>query len=129
MKKIVLSLFLFTIPALGQLNLPNEQNSPTNCELSKRIMGTVHELTTDSKLIVVARLGTGEFRDSLNQKRLSSVANFLQNSFKRERKSSVFARGEPANGLGRLEFYVNNKLYYQILIKSKKNILTECYSE
>lgn len=59
-------------------------------------------------LILIARLGTGEFSRSLNQARLSIVEEYVL------RRGSdlkyVLAQGSRVKGLGRLEVYVGGKL-------------------
>ena len=59
-------------------------------------------------LILIARLGTGEFSRSLNQARLSTVEEYVL------RRGSdlkyVLAQGSRVKGLGRLEVYVGGKL-------------------
>jgi len=59
-------------------------------------------------LILIARLGTGEFSRSLNQARLSSVEEYVL------RRGSdlkyVLAQGSRVKGLGRLEIYVGGQL-------------------
>jgi hypothetical protein len=59
-------------------------------------------------LILIARLGTGEFSSSLNQARLSGVEEYVR------RMGSdlkyVLAQGSRVKGLGRIEIYVGGQL-------------------
>ena len=73
-------------------------------------------------LILIARLGAGEFSRSLNQARLSSVEEYVL------RRGSdlkyVLAQGSRVKGLGRLEVYVGGKL--ADIIPLRKNAKGYC---
>jgi hypothetical protein len=59
-------------------------------------------------LILIARLGSGEFSRSLNQTRLASVEQYVLRSG--SDLKYVLAQGNRVKGLGRLEIYVGGKL-------------------
>ncbi|HKB68091.1 MAG TPA: hypothetical protein VKC61_19685 [Pyrinomonadaceae bacterium] len=59
-------------------------------------------------LILIARLGTGEFSSSLNQARLSGVEEYVRRTG--SDLKYVLAQGSRVKGLGRLEIYVGGKL-------------------
>jgi len=59
-------------------------------------------------LILIARLGTGEFSSSLNQARLSGVEEYVRRTG--SDLKYVLAQGSRIKGLGRIEIYVGGQL-------------------
>src|SRR5947209_14220385 len=55
-----------------------DQSRPTGCEYNDAILDTLAQQTKrDHVIVVVARLGTGEQRKDLNQRRLHNVLVYL----------------------------------------------------
>lgn len=99
------------------------------CEANAAILDLIHALTKDGGLtIVIGRLGDGETSRSLNQRRLQMVRRYLTNSpWKKPRESVILAEGERVSGLGRsglgrVEFYLEGKLFRVLLLKRQRNL-------
>lgn len=132
MNKLLLCFLLtfLTISIPGQERKQSETNEdPTSCELVQRILGTVHELAADGNVIVISKLGKGESAASLNRMRLKTVRQYLETVWKRPSSTVILAQGERVSGFGRLEFYTNGALVYQIIAKQRINIPIICYRE
>lgn len=67
----------------------------------------------DTRLILIARLGTGERDKKLNRARLSYVEDYL----KSRNVNYLLAEGDRIKGLGRLEVYVGGHLVMSIPIQ------------
>ena len=82
---------------------------PVDCEgvttYVETAMVMAQEAGEDSYLIIIARLGDGEWSRKLNPDRVNTVKAFM----KRWRGKSVVAEGERVKGYGRLEIYVGGK--------------------
>jgi hypothetical protein len=72
---------------------------------------------------VVARLGDVEQGHDLNKRRLHNA----QTALKRHRITSVeVTEGEKVNGLGRVEFYIDNKLFMVSIVRTGKDLCVTC---
>ena len=73
----------------------------------------------ETRLILIARLGTGERDRKLNRARLAYVEDYL----KSHNVEYVFAEGERVAGLGRFEVYVGGRLAMSIPLMKGSNRL------
>ncbi len=127
MKKLFVCLYIsiFIISVVGQQKRVTEV--PATCEVSQRILDSIHQLAGDSNIIIISRLGNGESVPFLHKIRLNIAREYLKTAWKRNSATIILTQGESVAGLGRLEFYVNGNLLDIILAKKKKNIPTFCF--
>lgn len=142
MKSLVLiaalNLGLNASNALAQQSSTNylralDDRRPTNCaDRTAAIHGISHQAFADGLIIVIARLGDGETKANLSQRRLHNVraywTEFLPAEYRRQRETILLAEGERVSGYGRLEFYVEGKLVWTIrLFRNDDLHIGECY--
>jgi len=123
--------------AQQQPSTPNvrdfDNQRPTNCaDRTAAIDGTSQQTPADGLIIVIARLGDGETRANLNQRRLHNVrtywTEFLPTQYRRNPETILLAEGEKVRGYGRLEFYIGGKLSLMIKLLSNDDLhIGECY--
>jgi hypothetical protein len=119
-------------PPTSYLRDLNSQR-PTNCaDRTAAIDGTSYQTPADGLIIVIARLGDGETKANLNQRRLHNVraywTEFVPAQSRRKRETIILAEGEKVGGYGRLEFYVAGKLVLAIsLLRNDDLHIGECY--
>jgi hypothetical protein len=95
-----------------------------NCEDALALLdNTALEARKDSQtsVIVIARLGTGERSRSLNGRRLAPVMDYLR---RKAANPLVGAAGGRVRGYGRIELYVAGKLFY--VLAYRRNRLIDC---
>jgi hypothetical protein len=85
-------------------------------------------LHSDERLFVIARLGKGEPRRSLNQRRLHNVREYFRSYFGNRIRLErlILAEGEPANGGGRVEFYAGSRLILVTSLARQADICVHC---
>lgn len=132
---ISLSLLLFSSILFAQTPINSNierfrfgvPNLPENCEInSAQIYGLVDLFKSDSNpkrvFILIARLGKGETRRDLNQRRLYNVTKRL--SILKERV--VIAEGERVNSYGRVEIYWGGEIIGAILARKNHDVCVDC---
>jgi hypothetical protein len=97
---------------------PVRPDKPINCEdfqahLDHAIIDWQELKLKETRMILIARLGSGERDRKLNRTRLEYVEDYL----KKHDVEYVFAEGERVQGFGRFEVYVAGKLAMSIPIK------------
>lgn len=94
------------------------ETKPTNCEFNVSVLTGAHRTAGDTGLVImIARLGTGETRRELNNRRLHNARTFLIEFGQRVPQTIVTAEGDPVDGYGRVELYVGGKLFHVSMIK------------
>ena len=84
--------------------------------------------TNDSVLIVIVRSGSGETSPELKRRRLYNVGKYFQaRGALLPSENLVIASGEPVIGHGRVEYYLDGKLYQKLLYPSNDYICHSCY--
>src|SRR5207247_3130982 len=73
-------------------------------------------------VIAIARLGDGEQKPDLNRRRLHNVRTYLAEFDGRSSERVVMAEGERVNGYGRIELYVDGKLFYVLMISPNADL-------
>ena len=129
MKKYFFLIFISTAIVASAQSRPDESNAeqPTSCEVSQRILDTMHQLAADGTIIIIAKLGSGERASRLNKDRLQSVSTYLQNAWKRSPETIVLATGDKREqGLGRLDIYAEGKNIYSLFAGKSQNIKIHC---
>lgn len=123
---LIAAVFLVRVPTVdAQQNAKAQEQSNIilgNCESNAAVLDLVYALGENNGLtIVIARLGDGEKRRSLNQRRLKVVRQYLtEKGWNKPKESLILAEGEPTAGLGRLEFYVSGRLVKTLLIRRRQ---------
>jgi hypothetical protein len=108
----LLALMLFVCVKEG---FPQEKWKATfreenNCESNTvDISYILSFLDKDKSIIAIARLGDGETSSRYNLRRLKSMKDSLSHSISRER--IVTAQGERIKGRGRVEIYLDGRLF------------------
>ena len=73
----------------------------------------------ESNIIVIARLGRGEYSRGVNRLRLSQLRDWLQSVRGYPPERVVTAEGERSHGLGQVEVYIGGKAF--IIYRMKRN--------
>lgn len=97
---------------------------PTNCENHIAVLEAANQdAGKDGLIILIARLGSGDNKQELNQHRLHSARAYLTEYLHaRSPNTIVIAEGERVEGYGRIEIYVGGKLYYVLAIKANADL-------
>lgn len=98
--------------------IPSSQieRKPTNCEFNISVLTGAHRVAGDAGLVImIARLGNGERRRELNDRRLHNAQTFLIEFGQRAPQTIVTAEGERVEGYGRVELYVGGKLFHILM--------------
>ena len=103
-------------PATGTIPSSQVETKPTNCEFNISVLTGAHQKAGDNLVIMIARLGTGETLRNLNTRRLHNARTFLTEFGQRAPQTIVTAEGDGVDGYGRVELYVNGKLFHVLMI-------------
>jgi hypothetical protein len=104
------------------------QDEPTGCEYNTSVLdGLAQSTSLDELIIVIAHLGRNETKSTLNHRRLDNVRVFLTEyltnpKVRRKQQTIILAEGERANGLGRVEFYVDGKLVDTLRMRTNADL-------
>lgn len=79
----------------------------------------------DKLIIMIARVGNREPAHSLNRRRLRTVRDYLKFTRAISEQRIVTAEGEPMRGLGRVEVYLDGKLFTVFTLERKRNFAPE----
>jgi hypothetical protein len=122
------------LPPLAAHNLRDFADArPTNCAERDAVLdGITQKTPADKLLIVIARLGDGETRANLNQRRLHNVRDywteFLPAGYRRQAETIILAEGQQVRGYGQLEFYVEGNLVWVTKLPNNADLqVGECY--
>jgi hypothetical protein len=90
-------------------------SAPVECEYRTGVIERIRAIKpADESITVVARVGEGDTRPNLNQRRLHNVRAYLMEwwpeGFRRKPGTVILAEGGKVEGYGCLEFYVGGKL-------------------
>lgn len=90
---------------------------PYPCEYNISTLSAAHHAAGENGLvIVIARLGDGEHTKMLNRRRLHNARVYLTEfDWRRGPETVITAEGESVKGYGRLELYVQGKLFRVLL--------------
>jgi hypothetical protein len=114
---------------VGQVPIPNPLK-PGTCETRSATLDmTRNEVVSgagkDRVVIAIARLGDGETSRELNRRRLYNL-RVHWNDYKLPAGTLVTAEGDRAKGLGRIELYVDGKLFDMLVPKPGKDLCVDC---
>lgn len=79
----------------------------------------------DKLIIMIARVGNREPARSLNRLRLQAVRDYLKFTRAISEQRIVTAEGDPVRGLGRVEVYLDGKLFTVFTLPRKRNFAPE----
>lgn len=102
---------------------------PRDCEINIIRVESLKKLAdaeSDRMLIAVARLGDGEYAQSLNEHRLRNVLTALTEGLGMKKERIVIASGERARGYGRVDLYVGGQLVDSLLVNRGKDLCVHC---
>ena len=135
MKKLLLPIWLtllFAGHVNGQGKAPEPYVVPGNnsaCEVNAATFDTFANilLSSQQRLFIVARLGSGESSIELNRRRLYNVRTYFKEGWpKVAPERFVFAQGDRVEGEGRIEFYMGSQLFQISLVKRGRDICVDC---
>lgn len=110
-------------PAIGR-----GEDGEYNSLLMDAIINETRE--TGSLIIIISRLGTGDTRANLHRRRLhNAVTRLVEYATPMLRDKVVTAIGERVTGKGKVEFYVNGRLFYVALFKPNADFRMDCCDE
>jgi len=106
-------------------------DKPRDCEINIIRIESLKKLAAvegnrDGVVIVVARLGDGEYAEELNRRRLANVMTVLTDNLGMKKERVVMARSERVRGYGRVEVYVGGQLVDALLVHRGKDLCVAC---
>src|SRR6266550_1335300 len=112
---VLVILLLVPTIAFAQQTSANDLK-PTNCETNAAILDRIPQNrfqsnTPNDVVIVIARLGSQEFSRALNHRRLFNVRYRLEKYRGLNPNRIVLAEGDRVERYGRVELYVDGKLF------------------
>ncbi len=104
-------------PATDTIPSSQVETKPANCEFNISVLTGAHQKAGDNLVIMIARLGAGETLRNLNTRRLHNARTFLTEFGQRAPQTIVTAEGDGVDGYGRVEVYVDGKLFHVLMIR------------
>jgi len=99
----------------------------THCETTKAELDLLAERAPqDTVIIIIARLGTGEYSRGLNQRRLKIVREYLEMTRGIPQDRLIAAEGQRVRGLGQIDLYVGGKLFLRFTLNRNKDLARGC---
>ena len=107
----------------------SDQKPPGNCEQNSLILDNtryvVEKDASDTVVVAIARLGTGEVSRKLNRRRLENLRTYWR-ELKLPKARLILAEGEDVEGYGRVELYVKGKLHETLTVARGKDLCVVC---
>ncbi len=115
------------VPAKAEQSQP----APGNCESNISTLSLAHQAANEGRLLfAIARLGDDEYKRELNRRRLHNVRVYLTEfDWKRDPKTLIIAEGERVKGYGRVELYVDGRLFDVIAVKRNSDLLYAAHTK
>jgi hypothetical protein len=116
---------IYAHPPLQQQTSHLEPIEITNCELTILMLDSLAKELEDGVVIAVARLGDGERNLKMNSRRLHNIRAYLTKFLQTNRlldQQVITAVGERVKGLGRVEIYMQGKLYGVLAVTRNKDL-------
>jgi hypothetical protein len=95
---------------------------PINCEHNIARLDIAHDKAGNGLIILIARLGDGEFNQEFNRRRLHSARKYLSAYAVRAEEMIITAEGERVRGYGRVEIYVEGKLFDILAVRRNADL-------
>jgi hypothetical protein len=124
-RNFLLGLIALFCPSVVQSQNSVHEIQPENCEYNiYQLEIANHEAGKDRLLTIMARLGDGERQRNLNWRRLENARTYLTEYIKvRDPKKIVLAEGERVSGFGRIELYIEGKLFSVIAVRRNGDLI------
>jgi hypothetical protein len=107
----------------------SDQKPPGNCEQNSLILDNtryvIEKDSSDTVVVAIARLGTGEVSRKLNRRRLENLRTYWR-ELKLPEARLILAEGEDVEGYGRVELYVMGKLHETLTVERGKDLCVVC---
>jgi hypothetical protein len=111
------------------LNLPRifSHFDGTHCETTKSELDLLAQRAPqDTLIIIIARLGTGEYSRTLNRRRLEGMREYLEMTRGVPKDRLIVAEGARVKGLGQVDFYVSGKLFLRFTVNRNRDLTRGC---
>jgi len=129
---MVLATLVLSVPFAAAQEGPYVNARPLNCESGLVVQdfvvnGALEKSKDAGVLIVVVHSGDGERSRLLMQRRLFNVRQYFKNRGSRVPADKlVVSEGEKVPGLGRIDYYLDGKLYARLLFFKGRHICHSC---
>jgi hypothetical protein len=107
-----------------QRSLPIVVNGDNN-ETAKAEMDMLAGRAEGKLIILIARLGNGESANSLAQRRLRTINDYLKNTRALPQERLVTAVGQRVPGAGRIEAYLDGELFMIFELRRNRDFARE----
>lgn len=98
-----------------------------NCDSTKSNFDLIAQTAGgEGTIIVIGHLGRGELSRELVQRRLRNLKEFIYFTRGVSKERTVTAEGERVAGLGRIDIYINGKLFMVFRMRRNRDFLTNC---
>lgn len=98
-----------------------------DCDTTKANFDLIVERADKEKsIIAIARLGRKESSRAIARRRLRNFREFLHLTRGIPNEKIVTAIGEPGQGFGQVDIYVNGKLFIVFYLKHNRDFFTNC---
>jgi len=98
-----------------------------NCDTTKAAFDHAAQTAgSEETIIVIGRLGRGEFSRELVRRRLRNLEEFIYFTRGISKERVIKAEGERVNALGQVEVYIKGKLFMIFRMKRNRDFLTNC---
>lgn len=118
---VVSSSFAQTVKQMEPTLVNGNNNETTKAELDQLATNAGN----NKLIIMIARLGRSEFSRRLSQRRLQTLSSYLETVRAIPKQQIVKAEGGPIQGPGRVEVYLEGKLYMIFTLARNKNFAQE----
>lgn len=97
----------------------------SRCELRKLYFDLIDiDAAEDSTIIIIAKLGSGE-ASRFNRRRLQNIYRYLTYNREIPEERVVTATGQRIRGRGRIEVYVNGRLFVVFILNRNQDLIEE----
>jgi hypothetical protein len=106
-----------------------ERFDGTHCEETKSVLDLIAQRAgSEGSIIIIGRLGARETSRKLNRQRIELLSDYLQNTRGVPAERIVLAEAQRVGGLGRVEIYLQGRLFTVFTINRNKDLGTGCGS-
>ncbi len=109
----------------GKTSEPVLVNGDSNEDLKARLDLLAQTAGEDNLIIMIGRLGSKESLPNLNWRRIRTVSSYLHAVRAVSKQRVILAAGEAIRGRGRIEVYLDGKLYMIIGFARNKSFPPE----
>jgi len=110
---------------IDQTSTPKIYNGGSNEDAKTGLDDVAVAAGSDKSIIMIAHLGTKEVSHSLSRRRLRTARDYLKYTRSIAPLRIIIAEGEPVKGQGRVEAYIDGKLYRIFVMVRNKDFAPE----